>query len=530
MSLFKKNAYQLGIIIVLSLAILGIGSHYLWTGSINTTAFGHTMNDQVSYITASRSLADSGRLEGSLYYPALLNYYKHHNLLYMPGIYYIQAFFFKVLGYSVFAAFLPNLLAFVGSAVLLFLIAGQLCNKQTAYMSSICFMLFPPVILYAYSAMMEILFIFFCLLAVFIFIKIPQRLRYILGCLTVVVPFLIRESAILMVPGFAILIYFDSAKRPLAKSLCFIFLSLLLVFALKKIPYIADLPPHFILSLVNISGLYTDAFAVKNIHLSYIETVMIFLKNFLQNLNDFRAVLSAPAYWPMGFTYYLMVLVLAFICGPLVLYNRRINKSLGYFTMTTFLMLTGITFSVLMYFMNSGIRQTLFMVPFLFCIVFHALSTSEIWKKRALAIFLATSIFTLSITLFFRSVNNFQGELTNSYTYEKSCNAFLDSLGVSKTHFFVAPHDLSLDYVNNHYPIKWSFVPSNEETLALLADKFMIDMLIIPLNQKLVYDPYGRIRRNLLSGKFILTKSAAFSNVIYLVYMPDERQRAQRVS
>jgi hypothetical protein len=524
-SFADKTSYHVAIITLLALCILGIGSHYLLTGSLNTTAIGHTMNDQVGYVTAARNLADSGRLESSLYYPALLNYYKSHNLLYMPGNYYIRALFFSIFGYSTFVAFLPNLLSFVGSAVVLFLIARHLFNNETAYMSAICFMLFPPVVLYAYSAMMEILIVFFCLLAVFIFLKIPQRVRFILGGLTLVLPYVIRESALLMLPGFAAMIYLDSNDKPTEKSLFFVFSSLSLIYILKKIPYISNIPPHFTLSLVNISGLYNDAFAVKDIRLSYGDTLLILLDNLTKNLSFFKSFIFASQYWPAGFTFYLMVLVLSFICLIIVLFNKKIKKAFAYFTLATALLTIAITFSVLMYFMNSGIRQILFVVPFLLCIIFYALLTSEISKRRGLTLFLLSVILVSCFFLFFISLRNFKNDFVRANAYERKCNDFLDLLGVSKVSFFVAPHNISLDYVNNHYPIKWSFIPANEKTLKLLSDRFTIDMLIIPVGDNLIYENKSNtVKASLGDGKFIMKKAVNFSGQSYIIYEPENKQ------
>lgn len=524
-SLADEVSYHLIIIAFLALCILGIGSHYLWTGNLNTTAIGQTMNDQVGYITASRNLSESGKLESSLYYPALLNYYKGHNLLYMPGNYYIHALFFSLLGYSIFTAFLPSLLAFIGSALMLFLIARHFFNKETAYLSTICFMLFPPVVLYAYSAMMELLFVFFCLFAFFIFLKIPPKLRFIIGGLPLAAPYIIRESAVLMLPGLAIMVFLEGGNKRLLKSLFFAMSTLLLFFFIKKIPFISDIPPHFALSLINISGLYTDAFAVKNIHLSYLETLIIMLKNTLQNISDFQSVLFSWKYWPAGFTFYLMVLVLSGVCMIILRYNRKISRSFGYFTITTVLILIAVTFSILMYFMNSGIRQILFMVPFLLCIVFYALSTSEISKRRGLILSLQAIILFSCSVLFLISINNFRNDFIMANAYEQKCNTFLDSLGVSKSAFFVAPHEISLDYVNTHYPVRWSFVPSNEETLKLLSKKYPVDVFIIPLGHPLTVDmKEQKVKTSLLDGAFSATETRVFNNAAYLVYRPVGRK------
>ncbi len=514
-------SYHLAVIAFIALCVLGMGEHYLWTGTLHTTAIGNTMNDQVGYVTTARNLADYGRLESSLYYPALLKYYKSHNLLYMPGIYYIYAFFFRVLGFSIFAAFLPNLLAFIGSSLLLFMIARHSFNVQTAYMSTISFMLFPPVILYAYSAMMEMLFVFFCLAAFYVFLRIPKKVRFILGGLPFVAPYLIRESAVLMLPGLAMMIYLDSDERKIQKSVLFTFLSLCVFLLIDRIPYVADIPPHFTLSLVNISALYTDATAVKDIHLSFFATLVVMLGNAVENIGAFKALLLDWKDWPAGFTFYLMALILGFICTIIILYNKKIKKAFGYFTISTLLILVAITFSILMYFRNSGIRQMLFMVPFLLCIAFYALSTSEISRRRGLTFFLQAVIIASCIFFCFISLGNFRRDVVKTSAYEQKSNNFLDASGVSNARFFVAPHQISLDYVNSHFPIRWSFIPDNEETLGLLSAKYHIDMLIIPLGHPLTVDMKERkVKDSLLNGAFKATESRVFDNALYLIYRP----------
>lgn len=522
--MWNKKIYHLIIILFLSVCILLVGSKYLWTGHLNTTALGHTMNDQVGYVTAARNLVDTGKLESSLYYPALINYYKSHNLLYMPGNYYIRAFFFYIFGYSIFMAFLPNFLAFIGSAVLLFIIADQLFNRKTAYITSICFMLFPPFVLYAFSAMIELVFVFSCLLAFYIFINLPQKTRHIFGGLAILLPFSIRESATLMLPGLAIMIFFDYTDKRFQKVFWFTGISLILLYLVKFIPFISDIPPHFYLSLVNINALYTDAYILENIHLSYTDIIKILWDNFSQNINIFKALIISWQSWPVGFTFFVQILFLSLICMFITIKNKSIKKTFAYFTTITVSVILFITFSVYMYFVNSGVRQLLFMVPFILCTVFYAMLSSRISRRKGISYALLTVILIFCIFFFFISLQRFHNDFTNANIYAQKCNNFLDSIGVSNVNFFVAPHNISLDYVDRHYPIKWSFIPDNEKTLRLLTDKFPVDMLIIPFNHTLIYDRNSnKIKTTLLGDKFTITETRVFLDRTYFIFKPNHK-------
>jgi len=44
----------------------------------------------------------------------------------------------------------------------------------------------------------------------------------------------------------------------------------------------------------------------------------------------------------------------------------------------------------------------------------------------------------------------------------------------------VAPPELAFDYVYTHYPVGWSFVPANRETLRLLTATHTVGTLVLP--------------------------------------------------
>lgn len=182
---------------LLSMIILLIAQQFLWTGSLHTTALRNSLNDQPGYITAARNLYEHGRLESSVYYPAQILHYKDHNIHYMPGSYYVRAAFYYLFGYSLFVSVLPNIISFIGSAILIFLIAESLFGRKVAYCTSILFMTFPPIVLYSFTAMMELLFMFAVLLAFYAMLKLPQKIRYGVAPLLFMPAVLIRKQQFL---------------------------------------------------------------------------------------------------------------------------------------------------------------------------------------------------------------------------------------------------------------------------------------------------------------------------------------------
>jgi 4-amino-4-deoxy-L-arabinose transferase-like glycosyltransferase len=161
---------------VLAGAVLLLAAPYLWTGRWNTFALDQSLNDQTGYVTAARSLAERGRLESSVYYAGLLPQVKSHNVIYMPGAYYVRAAFFAIFGFSVFTSTLPNLLAFVASCVLSFLIGARLAGPRSGWISSLFVIFYPPFLLYAYSRS-ELLLSFLCLLVCWAFLASSPRIQ-----------------------------------------------------------------------------------------------------------------------------------------------------------------------------------------------------------------------------------------------------------------------------------------------------------------------------------------------------------------
>lgn len=521
----KDNIFHLIIITLLSVCVLLIGSQFLWTGHLHSSALGQSMNDQPGYITTARNIAENGEYESSVYYPAKMPY-KSHNLTYMPGNYYIRAVFFSLFGYSIFTAFLPNLLAFIGSVILLFLTATRLFDRKIAYKAVILFMVFPPFVLYSFSAMQEMVFVFACLLSFYVFISLPQKTRYIFGGLTLLTPFFIKEVAVFMVPGFAMMIFSGYRQRRFQKTFVFLVVSVIMMFLILSLPVVSDRSSTFYARLVS-SGAshYSDAYVLENVRLmTYSDMAKLIWFHFWENIMIFKALFTSP-HWAMDFTFFLIVLFSFLVCAVLLFLNKPINRVFAFFIVVSSFTICAAMFFMYEFHNYQGLRLLLFIVPFSICVIVHALFTSKLLMKRTYAIVTFALICIVSIYSFWSSLHRFHNDFIEADVYDQECANFLDSLGVSNAKFFVAPFYISLDYVNRHYPIKWSFVPDNEETLRLLTDKYPIDLIIIPLYHNLVYDTkQHKTRDKLLEGKFKLSGVQVFLNEVYLIFKPNHYQ------
>jgi hypothetical protein len=132
-----------------------------------------------------------------------------------------------------------------------------------------------------------------------------------------------------------------------------------------------------------------------------------------------------------------------------------------------------------------GLRTLLFTFPFLAVSVAPSLvsllerSTGrvETWFPRPVA-FVPAAIFVSAVLgLGYRGSQ----ELARNITPDHGARAVerMDSLDIDESGVLVAPFDLSLDYVLRHYPIRWSFIPANDATFELLAEKHQVNTVIL---------------------------------------------------
>ena len=511
------------IIILLSISFLLVSSRFLWTGHLHTSALNHSLNDQTGYVTTARNIAEKGKYESTIFYPAKIPYYKEHNILYMPGNYYIRALFLYLFGYSIFIAFLPNLLSFIGSVIFLFLIANIFFDRRTAYITVILFMLFPPFLLYSFSAMQEMLFVFTCLLSFYIFTRLPRKTRYIYGGLALLLPFLIRETAAFMVFGFATMIYLEHKNRKFYKVVIFAIISLTLLFLISFLPQIANKPPLFFGKLT-FGGLeFYDYLTMEKNFATFIDFAKIIFVHLMKNIILLKSLITSWP-WDMGFASFMIIFFLFIVSIALLIIDRSINKVFISFTVIISILAFLSIFLFYKFTVYRGLRSLLFLMPFYLCIISYMLASGKLLKAGFVNAVLIASIFLISAYSLWGSLLRFHNEFTDADAHARKYADFLDSVGVTKADFFVGPYEISLEYVNDRYPVKYSFIPTNEKTLRLLSDKFPVDIMIIPSDHHLVYDRRSnKIIETLLGDKFILIEKRTFKDYTYFIFKANSR-------
>ena len=512
------------IILLLSIIFLVISSRFLWTGHLHTYALDLTLSDQIGYVTTARNIAEQGKYESNVYYPGKIPYYKDHNLLYMPGNYYVRAAFFYLFGYSVFTAILPNLLSYIGSVILLFLIAQKFFGIKAAYVTVFLFMLFPLFVVYSFTAMQEMLFVFTCLLSFYLFIKMPQKVRYFLGGLTLLIPFLIRESAAFMMLGFATMIYFENKDKRFLKIIVFVLTSLTLLLLVYSLPQIRNKVPFTWGKLTPYGFEFYDFFTLGKNLITFVDLAKIILSHFLKNVITFIYLLTVWP-WRMGFAFFMIIFALFLVCTILLFLNKSINKAFLSFSVTVSIPTCLSMFSLYYFQVYTGARMLLFLLPFFLCIISYILVSGRLLKTKSFTAILLSIIFLINIFSLWESLRKFGNEFADVDVYALICTDFLNSVGVSNANYFVGPYKISLDYVNEYYPIKYCFVPGNEILLKLVADKFPVDILIIPSDHNLVYvKPSDKIKTTLLGDRFIMTEKKMFMNNTYLIFKQNPKR------
>jgi hypothetical protein len=73
--------------------------------------------------------------------------------------------------------------------------------------------------------------------------------------------------------------------------------------------------------------------------------------------------------------------------------------------------------------------------------------------------------------------------------FDNNNTEFLQSIKHDDATMLVSPYSISLDYVHRHYPVRWSFIPENSETLALLSAQYNIGTLMISINPETGISP-----------------------------------------
>ncbi len=216
------------ILVLVIVGIVCLTSYAAILGITRLPIFG--MNDQVNYIDAARHVLHEGQLTTGVIYPSSLRQNYSHNYFYMPGHALAIALSLWLIGDSVVASLLPNMLAYLLCIILLYWIGSRLVNRNVGFMAGFLFAIFPANIIYGVSAMSEMTFVCAGLIAFAVFLYLPTQLRPWLGPVLVCVPVLFRETGVLwIIPMAAVVLQESRGSKRYGELLVLLGLSMALL-------------------------------------------------------------------------------------------------------------------------------------------------------------------------------------------------------------------------------------------------------------------------------------------------------------
>lgn len=486
---FKRSQTLKDIIWVclMAIAVLLICSQFI---KIDRLIIYDHLNDQGGYISVARNFLDQGILSSNTIYPSTLWQNTTKNYLYMPGFYLILAASYHLFGFGVFQSLLPNLVSFILASACTFLIGTKIYNRRVGFLSALIFIFFPANMIYACTAMSEMTLIFASTLAFCIFVYLPDRLKPFISPFLLILPFIFRETGALLSIPMALIILFSNKRQNIMAAIGFFLAALVLLSFIFE----SDISPGLLpMRKANIfdprpETLYTDAVAQEAISSPTIQDYIVAVsKKVMQNSRSligsaFSLRLSSDIYpiLPILSIYIILIAMLSAI-----MYG--ICKKEIYPLASGALVLTMLLLILSCYYIDySGLRVLLFTWPlsaiffasFYERYVLSCASSRYLPKPQLPRFFPITIMIFMSFLSIYLVSNKFR---LFEYMLDKNIT-FLEQIGPDNKKVIVAPSKLYQGYGYKHYPVKWSFIPANKQTLDLLASKFDIGTVVLPVS------------------------------------------------
>lgn len=460
--------------------ILGTAATLLEPNRIYVSALGYSMNDQVNHIGIARTLADTGHLGSTLVYPAALGRAATKTYVYLPGYHVLAAAFYRILGYSDFVALLPSACAYVASGLLLILIGRQMSNPATGRVAAFLFLAFPANVLYALSAMTDMCLVAATLLAFYSFVRLPLRLHVLAAPLLLLAPVLVRETGALLVVPMVLLILLGEPSAlavRLRRSAALLALSMLVVICVLHSDFASGRPSlqRQAMFTDDWSAFTSDAVAYRAVKADWSQVPAIFAARAPQTVLFLLhgQELAASA----------MRVMLAGIPLGIIAFARR-PEPLGLIVAAYVAITAGVhVFHFL--FGATGMRMLLPTFPFTALLAAGMLVSGFGWLRRrgsarAPAVLAALGVATW-LAVGWWEIRRTLAWYPAAAALDDADAQFIASLGHDDRRLLAAPYDIALSYVHRRYPVKWSFVPENPPTLALLKGYYDVGTVVLPV-------------------------------------------------
>lgn len=444
------------------------------------------LNDQVGYITTARWLADTGELRSQLIYPTFIKDFDKENWRpYMPGHYWALAASYLLFGDGPLQWRLPNLVSFLVISVCVFLSGRLLYGATAGFVAAFLFMVFSANVYYAFTAMSDPTFIAVSMLAFTIFLHLKRPLLWM--PLLLAPPFLFRELAALLVIPMLLVRWSRAHAKRVAPFLVSTLCSAAVLWLLNAWQIAAgkQSPAHpFVWLRAGIN--YNDPVLDASIPpFGGSEYLLATLANLGRNLE----LLSIRLSWSVGRSWELSVeqvqLVLILISLAWGISRRRsdlfpLGAGLLGAAVFTLMMLFHVSYGSVVF------RHLLFTVPFsAIATASAAISVAAPWAARLRArgrggIVRLAGIAAVLLALGIGHVGVVAMAKDLTTETEPIATQLLERLDIDPDKLLVSPPWIALDYVQKHYPVRWCFVPANEESLRLVAAHYEIGTLIVP--------------------------------------------------
>jgi len=494
--------------VMIGLALMAVGRTVDWK-RISVDGLQGTLNDQVGYISVARHLADGQGMVSSIIYPSVLRQAVSKNTLYMPGFYWALGLTYKLFGYSVVASFLSALASYLVACGLTYWIAGRWYGPRAGSYCLVLFAFFPPCLVFAFTAMAEMPVVAAGLagFAVFLwalggekFITENSAVRneredwgsqgerssgnggvswkaVVVSGLAVIVPLFFRETGVVV--GIVMLaILLGRAGSGWRKATVAAALMAAAVVVVMLSPIGAGRPSLWkadVLAEGDPKVLYADAFAMGSLPSGLRDWGEALGGNFRDNLKNLVWTTQDADGWVEKSAVWFLLSGI-----PLGAWQWRRRRD-GFAGGVSVAMLVLMTADLSCYDIwgYHGVRAFLVMEPFVAILWGTALERwlrgrGRWWQIAPLAAcFLAG---TVAAVLVMRGQ-----EEVNADTLEDT--EFLESLRPDNRMLVASPYDISLGYVQEHYPVRWAFLPSDCRTMRLLNERYEIGTVVLPENE-----------------------------------------------
>ena len=432
-----------------------------------------TFVDQEFYIDAARHVIDEGKLDSTVIWTSTLNQVYHRNYFYMPGHALAIAVSYRIMGESPVTSILPGVFAYLGCIALLYIIGSRLVNRRVGSLSGFLFAIFPPSLIYGFSAMSEMTLLCACLAAFTAFLYLPVRYRHVAGPLLLCVPFLFRETGPLwIVPMVAVMLTETRGPKWKTEVIAFIGISLILLLAIYRLDWIQDRPSLFYQNLLSktFGDKYMDAFAALQKPSSITEWAEILVARGLQNLRTLVRIL-------LGRGDLLEILLLHLLLWPPLLvlltlrWMGRLRNLVFAYAVMAVVLFGAITF---LYHWETyiGIRQAMLISP-LGAIAAGCFFDRLCPDRRRLA-----SVVVVITTLMLPISLAAAVSINRSDSKMKYFELVLQTIDIDQRGTLISSHEFGVPYLYRNRRGKWAYMPANEKTLLLLQKKYPVSAVI----------------------------------------------------